>query len=72
VLLQSPLPIYEGFAANDFELSPFHKGFSVCEVRTKVPFFFKVPLSSASFFLNGVRKLNDSAFAVEVVFNPLI
>jgi hypothetical protein len=41
VLLQSPLPIYEGFAANDFELSPFYKGFSDLVMQKKVGFFSK-------------------------------
>ena len=40
-LLQSPLPIYEGFAANDFELSPIHRGFSDRVMQKKVGIFSK-------------------------------
>jgi hypothetical protein len=46
-LLQSPLPIMRRFAANDFELSPIHAAFSVCEARKKVGVFSKVPFSYA-------------------------
>jgi hypothetical protein len=46
-VLQSPLPIYRRFAANDSELSPIHAGFSVCEARKKVGVFSKVPFSYA-------------------------
>jgi hypothetical protein len=46
-LLQSPLPIYGRFAANDSELSLIHRGSSVCEARKKVGVFSKVPFSYA-------------------------